>query len=301
MYPVVWEWPGLSSYGLLLTLGWLAGWWWARRRAVSSGHPAWCIDLLIPLLWFASGVGSRLAGWLQTAITQQVVQQRAIYGSLAAALIVSLVYARIARISWPRLCDICAPPVLLGIGLLRVGCLLGGCCWGDVCGEADKIAAIPDQSFQRQIQTIPPLCPTNLPWRVIFPEGSRASLQHRSAGLLSADDLRSRPVHPVQLYEAVTAWTLVILLLLIEAKLSVPGSLFLLSTSGYASLRFVVEWFRADQPLVFGGLTLNQYVSAILFCAGGIVMARTCRRLKTSASTRVSSSILPQSVERKPE
>jgi phosphatidylglycerol:prolipoprotein diacylglycerol transferase len=233
----VWEWPGLSSYGLLLTWGWIVGWWWARRRAVSSGLPAWCIDLLVPLLWVASGLGSRLAGWLQATVIQQAVQQRAIYGSLVAALIVSWLYARIARISWRRLCDVCAPAVLLGIGLLRVGCFLAGCCWGDVCGETEQIAGIRDLSLQRQIQTIPPLCPANLPWRVTFPKGSRAYLQHHSAGLLTADDLRSLPVHPVQLYEAAAVWTLAILLLLIEPRLPASGCLFLLSVSGYAVMR----------------------------------------------------------------
>lgn len=301
MYPIVWEWPSLSSYGLLLTWGWFAGWWWARRRAARQGLPTWCVDLLVPLLWLASGLGSRLAGWLQAAVIQQAVPQRAIYGSLIATLIVSWIYARIARISWGRLCDVCAPAVLLGIGLLRVGCLLGGCCWGDVCGKTDQIAGIRDLSLQRQVQTIPPLCPANLPWRVTYPEGSGAYLQHRSAGLLAANDLRSLPVHPVQLYEAVAAWTLVILLLLIEPRLPAPGCLLLLSVSGYAALRFVVEWFRADQQLLFGDLTLNQYVSVILVCACGIVLVRTYGSLKTSESTRVSSSTLPQSAEMKSE
>jgi phosphatidylglycerol:prolipoprotein diacylglycerol transferase len=297
----VWEWPGLSSYGLLLTLGWLAGWWWARRRAARQGLPTWCVDLLVPLLWLASGLGSRLAGWVQAAVIPQAVQQRTIYGSLVATLIVSWVFARIARISWRRLCDVCAPAVLLGIGLLRVGCLLGGCCWGDVCGETDQIAGIPDLSLQRQIQTIPPLCPANLPWRVTYPEGSRTYLQHRSAGLLSADDLRSLPVHPVQLYEAAAVWTLSILLLLIEPRLPASGCLFLLSVSGYAVMRFVVEWFRADQQLLPGGLTYNQYSSAILLCAGGIVLARVCRALKASESIHVSSSTPPQSAAMKSE
>jgi prolipoprotein diacylglyceryltransferase len=74
-----------------------------------------------------------------------------------------------------------------------------------------------------------------------------------------------------------------------------------LSVSGYAALRFMLEWFRADQQLLPGDLTFNQYISAILFGTGLVVLTRVYRALKASESTRVSSSTLPQSAEMKSE
>ena len=101
------------------------------QTQVSIGLPAWCIDLLVPLLWLASGLGSRLAGWLQATVTGQAMQQRAIYGSLVAALLVTVIYARIVHISWQRIGDTCAARSL-GRGLsarrLLSGRLLLGRC-----------------------------------------------------------------------------------------------------------------------------------------------------------------------------
>ena len=195
------------------------------KRAVDNELPAWCIDLLVPLLWLASGLGSRLAGWLQAAVTGQTMQQRAIYGSLVAALLVSVIYARIVHVSWQRIGDTCAPPILLGVGFLRVGCFLAGCCWGDLCVDSSRVAGIHSESFRRQVQTLPALCPDDLPWRVEFPLGSEAYLQHRSAGLLPQNHPGSLPVHPVQLYEAVGTWMLCLSLLWFESRMRTPGTL----------------------------------------------------------------------------
>jgi prolipoprotein diacylglyceryltransferase len=299
VYPTLFQSPYLPCYGLLLTWAWVSGWWWARQRAAGNGLPAWCIDLLVPLLWLASGLGSRLAGWLQAAVTGQAIQQRAIYGSLVAALLVSVIYARIVHVSWQRIGDTCAPPILLGVGFLRVGCFLAGCCWGDLCVDSSRVAGIHNESFRRQVQTWPALCSDALPWRVEFPVGSEAYLQHRSAGLLPPNHPGSLPVHPVQLYEVVGTWILCLSLLWFESRMRTPGTLIILSGCGYAAVRFAVELFRADQPLLPGVLTLNQYASIVLAVVSLSMLLIGRANLRASPTGLVSNATPPPSVETK--
>jgi phosphatidylglycerol:prolipoprotein diacylglycerol transferase len=79
----------------------------------------------------------------------------------------------------------------------------------------------------------------------------------------------SQPVHPTQIYLAAAG------LLLLGATLAFypfrrrHGQVMVLVMIGYAVTRFLIEFLRADEPLMADGLTMSQNISVALF-AGGI-------------------------------
>lgn len=73
---------------------------------------------------------------------------------------------------------------------------------------------------------------------------------------------RSRPVHPAQLYSAIDALLLCLLLLAIEPYLKYDGQLFALGLGLHAVSRFLLEIVRIDESAVFGtGLSISQNIS----------------------------------------
>lgn len=266
MFPILLSSPRVPSYGAILVLACGLGWWLARRRACGLGIPPWHIDCLVPLLLAGAGVGARLASLGSQWLADDGGNDRLLYGGLLTAVGVAVVYAKVARLPLGRLGDAFAFALPVGICLLRVGCFLGGCCWGDICAPADRLSIVEDQTWRRQVQTIPPLCDGDWPLAVTFPAGSPAYYQHLTAGLLPPSAERSLPVHPVQLYEAAASLGLLGLLFLLDGRLRRWGESLLAFGLGYSAIRFVVEWFRADtRPLVWG-LTPSQLAS--ICCAG---------------------------------
>lgn len=73
---------------------------------------------------------------------------------------------------------------------------------------------------------------------------------------------RSRPVHPTQLYSAIDALLLCLLLLAVEPYLKYDGQLFALGLGLHAISRFLLEIIRIDESAVFGtGLSISQNIS----------------------------------------
>jgi phosphatidylglycerol:prolipoprotein diacylglycerol transferase len=183
------------------------------------------------------------------------------YGGLIFGIGTVLVYCAVRHLSMRDMLDACAPALALGLGIGRLGCFLGGCCWGDVCVAPVELTHLNQPVSGWQLQTIPVLSQPGFPWAVQFPPESGAYLQHQRLGLIGNDAPRSRPVHPVQLYEAVLALGLCLGLHRAFARRRWPGQIACHLTLGYAAIRFVTEFFRADNNPVYGGLTLSQVIS----------------------------------------
>jgi phosphatidylglycerol:prolipoprotein diacylglycerol transferase len=75
-----------------------------------------------------------------------------VYGGLAGGALAGALFLRRHRLSVLRLFDICAPSVMLGLAIGRIGCFLNGCCYGGVC-TLPWAVAFPPQSppFERQM------------------------------------------------------------------------------------------------------------------------------------------------------
>ena len=145
-------------------------------------------------------------------------------------------FARSKKLSLRPLLDLSAPYIALGQSIGRIGCFFNGCCYG-------KPVA----------------------WGIYFPT------QHAR-------------LYPTQLFEC--AGLFIIFLILKKAqgkpKGTVPwnsggqfpsGFIFVLYLWLAAIERFIVEFYRADHELLWGSLSLAQYVALGVFAAGLILMS----------------------------
>lgn len=77
--------------------------------------------------------------------------------------------------------------------------------------------------------------------------------------------LRSRPVHPTQIYSSINAFLLFLVVLCFYPFRRRDGEVIVLLLSLYAVSRFLLEVIRTDEGAVFGtGLTISQNVSLLL-------------------------------------
>ncbi len=84
--------------------------------------------------------------------------------------------------------------------------------------------------------------------------------------------LRSKPVHPTQLYSTIDAVILCLLLVTYARYQRRDGELFALMLSVYPVTRFLIEILRTDEPKrFFVGMTIAQVISVVLLvCAAAL-------------------------------
>lgn len=113
--------------------------------------------------------------------------------------------------------------------------------------------------------------PTTLPWAVTFPDAPEWQCVLR---------------HPTQLYEALGEMCILLFLTTVWERRGWRGSLFYLYLCLYAVLRFGVDYFR-EEPLLYGGLDLAQYLSFLLLIAGlvGLLRASSAGRLEVMVAS----------------
>ena len=103
--------------------------------------------------------------------------------------------------------------------------------------------------------------PTRVPWGVAFP-------------------FDGIPRHPTQLYESAALLILFFLLKILERRRLGAGSILLAYGLLYGSWRFLIEFLRADNPVVGAGLTIFQWASLPLAigCGWALYKRRTPSR-----------------------
>jgi phosphatidylglycerol---prolipoprotein diacylglyceryl transferase len=166
-----------------------------------------------------------------------------IYGALLGGVIAVLLFIHKYRLPALATFDLIAPSMMIGLALGRIGCFLNGCCYGG---------------------------PTSLPWGVRFPAGSPPYIDQAASGLLSAAKLpaNSLPVHPAQLYSAVTAALIGWVLWSYYPFRRRDGQVLALMLLLYPISRFLEEIIRTDEPAIFGtGLSISQNISVVVFVA----------------------------------
>jgi len=275
-----------------MVLGFLGAFLLARWRARREGVPVRHIENLL-LLAILTGVGGSMVFgkifyehrslWDALKIWQP--GDRVFYGGFICAVLSVATYAWLARLPILRVLDVCAPSVALGSALGRVGCFLGGCCWGDACVPRETLAGL-SAADRAAIQSVPWLNPAGFPLAVTYPSNSLAYQNHQELGLIAAEAARSLPVHPVQLYDAVGALALCWYLHRSFDPGRRDGAVAARLLIGYALLRFTSEFFRADNPPQYAGLTLAQVTAAVLVFAtlAGAAAVRRFTARKPSSS-----------------
>jgi len=139
-------------------------------------------------------------------------------GAYIGGFIALILLTKFYKIPVKRFLDCIAIPVSAAIFFGRIGCFLNGCCYGKISG---------------------------LPWAMHFPEGSGPYYDQLQSGLITANQL-SLPVHPTQLYEALYALLLFLLLMFYRKYQKQDGELFAVLFILYPFGRFFNEFLRAD-------------------------------------------------------
>lgn len=271
MHPILFELGPLSvrTYGLLLAVSFLVGIILALRRSRARGLDQNKMINMSLLIMLAGIVGARIMyvipHWNEfSANPLDIVSPfqssgsigltgLTMYGGFIAAVLVSILYLRVNRLSVWKACDAFAPSIALGIGISRVGCFMNGCCFG---------------------------LPTESALGVVFPAFSAAGSFYPDVAL-----------HPAQLYNAVLGFGLFGLLLWLDRKPRFDGFIFAVLLISEPVTRFIVDLFRYyESSMTLGSLggsvlSVNQGISIVL-CGMGFLLLGWLRNRARQRSGR---------------
>ena len=181
------------------------------------------------------------------------------YGGLVCAAVVGIWFLKRERFPLGKGMDMAGMVIPIGLFFGRLGCFFGGCCFGR---------------------------PTDYAIGVSFPPHSPASLEQFEQGLLTGKSLPSLPVHPTQLYEAGGCLLIAALLSLwLHPRKRFDGQVFCLFLISYAVLRFVLEFFRADDRGGLLSLSTSQLIGIAAVATAlwlWVLLARRSKRVLAS-------------------
>jgi len=240
-------------YGVMYLIGFIAGWWLARRRAAQPGS-TWTPTQVDDLIFHASlGVilGGRI-GWILFYGTERVIAEplsmlriweggMSFHGGLLGVMVAAALFAISRRKRIADVFDFLAPLPAIGIGAGRIGNFINGELWGK---------------------------PTDVPW-----------------GML----VDGQVLHPSQLYEATLEGLLLFLILWWFTSRPrprwAPSGLFLLC---YGLFRFAIEFVRVPDEnrgyLLFDWVTMGQILCLPMILGGLALLIRAYRRNEPSGN-----------------
>lgn len=191
----------------------------------------------------------------------------AYYGGLIAAAWFGVWFLKREGFPVYKGADLAGPAICLGLFFGRMGCFLGGCCFGVTTDHEVGLS---------------------------FPPWSPASESQWRDGLLSGPHLASLPVHPTQLYEAIGCLAIAAFLMLIaHPRKRFDGQVMLLFLGLYSVLRFVLEYWRADDRGELLGLSTSQAIGVPIMAAVVVLWVIWSRRAKARLSTPLTAPLPP--------
>ena len=249
----------VRGYGMMVLAGAATGVWMATYRAQRAGIDREIIWSMAFWLFIGGMVGGRAfyvieywdarfhADSLRETLLRVINFPEGglvVYGALFGGVAAVLLFIRKHKLPALATFDLIAPSMAIGLALGRIGCFLNGCCYGGA---------------------------TNLPWGVSFPPGSPPYIDQIASSALSSANPppHSLPVHPTQLYSAITAALIGWVLWSYYPFRRRDGQVIALMLMIYPISRFMEEIIRTDEPAVFGtGLSISQNISLAVFVAG---------------------------------
>jgi phosphatidylglycerol---prolipoprotein diacylglyceryl transferase len=253
-FPIVGE-VKLFGFGAMLVLAFVSSTWLASWRARREKLDPEVIADIAFWLFLAGVVGARLFYCFEywgddIKSVWDVVQYWkggiVYYGGIVGGSLAFFAYWWFRPFPLRPYMDVIAPSIAIGTLFGRLGCFLNGCCFGDRC---------------------------SLPWAMSFPKPSPPWQQHITLELIPPTALQSLPVHPTQLYSAIDALILLILLSAYFRLRRRDGEVIGLLMITYPITRFLIEFLRNDEGVFFAGMTVSQTISVALLVAAGAYWA----------------------------
>ncbi|MBW2093170.1 MAG: prolipoprotein diacylglyceryl transferase [Deltaproteobacteria bacterium] len=234
----------ISTYGLLVALGFLLALTWVVYDAKREGLNSEAIVDLSFYLALGGVIGARIfylfIAWdiYRTDILGIVKFWEGglvFYGGLAGGVLVFVFFTRYKSLPFWETADIFAPGLALAQSVGRLGCLAAGCCYG---------------------------LPSSLPWAITF---------------TNPDSLASPlgvPLHPTQLYAALSLFVLFVFLLFLKKRRAFAGQIFFTYTLLHGLIRFILEYFRGDFRGAgpFSMLTSTQTFALLIIIISPVMM-----------------------------
>jgi phosphatidylglycerol---prolipoprotein diacylglyceryl transferase len=230
----------LYSYGLLMSLGFLAGILWTShlgKKIDLTSDTVWGIGLLMMV---SAIVGAKLLlviaeidyYWVHPSEIFALDTLRSggfFLGGLLTCLAAAVYYFWSRKLPGWKIADCFAPGIALGHAIGRLGCFAAGCCFGAEC---------------------------HLPWAVTFTD----PLAHSLVGVPL-----HKPLHPTQLYEFLAEMAIFAGLSWLWKRKSFDGQVILMYVIVYSGIRFLLDFFRGEElGMIFGGTMSSSQLVCLL-------------------------------------
>ncbi len=255
----------IAYYGVIIAAGMLAGILMATYEAKRTGqNPDDYFDLAIIAI-ICSVIGARIYyvifSWdLYKDDLWSIFNLRqgglAIYGGVIAAIITTVIFAKVKRLSFPKLAD------TAGLGLI-LGQIIGR--WGNFFNR-EAFGGYTDGLLAMQ-----------LPVDAVRSSDITAELAEH---ILELDGISYIQVHPTFLYESLWNLGILLILLLVRRHKKFDGEIFLLYLAGYGVGRFWIEGLRTDQLLIPStSIAVSQLLAGILVIVSVIMLILLRKRV----------------------
>lgn len=255
----------IAFYGVIIAAGMLAGILMATYEAKRTGqNPDDYFDLAIIAIIF-SVMGARIYyvifSWdLYRDDLWNIFNLRqgglAIYGGVIAAVITTVIFARVKKLSFPKLAD------TAGLGLI-LGQIIGR--WGNFFNR-EAFGGYTDGLLAMQ-----------LPVNAVRTGDITAELAEH---IVELDGVSYIQVHPTFLYESLWNLGILLILLLVRHYKKFDGEIFLLYLAGYGVGRFWIEGLRTDQLLIPStSIAVSQVLAGILVIVSVIMLILLRKRV----------------------
>ncbi len=298
----------VKSYGFMLVIGFLAAIFLVRKLSKGLGHNPEHITNAALYAILTGIIGSRIFYVIQfwdENFKQNPIEVFYIWegglvllGGIIPAIAVIIWYLWSKKLPIRQYMDILAVALTLTLAFGRIGCLLNGCCYGKPA-ELPWSVRFPYGSIPYSSQAKPDLernrpdpqlnLPDNYYFQFFDDQGTPRSMllpenkltDQQKHFLIEHDLHRCLPVHPTQVYSSLFNGFLLFVILFFfwkrgiklekENKFSAihkPGTTFALMFILYGTGRFIVEFFRDDNPYEVAALTISQLIGIGMVITG---------------------------------
>jgi phosphatidylglycerol:prolipoprotein diacylglycerol transferase len=291
----------LYSYGVMLGLSLVVGWYLTLTLADRDGLPKETMANCYVVTAVAAIIGSRILyvvtnlGDFNSLADMFKVRLGGLvaYGGFLGGYLGSWAYLSSKRIRLMPWADVAVPSLASGLMITRIGCYMFGCDFGKPLGEDAP-------GWLKSLGTFPHWAAGT----VENGDGSPAFIRHTELfkgtplGEVLTKTNASLPVHPTQIYESLVGLSLLTILLLQRRTQKFRGQIFFLFVFGYGYLRFLLEMLRDDVERGEYGPTMPEHIllpAALLLMSLGFVFGISLgiTNKNTRLAARVASFVPP--------